>query len=320
MPQDEETKSRNIQSQLKPTPSPWLTTPKPIKRLFDNFPLVTYPANELPTRNPVDRSRNTLYIFARDDDARNGSPSFNPSCLKWQTYLLFTGIPFTTQPSSNHASPTGSLPFLLPASSSSNPDAPTPSAGAPIPSSKLQEWAAKTSGDPTDKNKTQQPPNPPRHQAAYVSLLDNRIRNAWLHTLYLSPRNFSAVARPLYIAPATAAPPARFSLARTLRAAALEELVKSGGAPVVDADTLYRASDAAFAALSQLLGADEWFFGAEAPGLMDAGVFAYTHLLLNGGMMGWKEEDERMGRGLRDGRWRNLVEHRGRILERFYRS
>ncbi|KAI4139957.1 MAG: hypothetical protein LQ341_004009, partial [Variospora aurantia] len=84
MPQDEDLKPPKSQSQPKPSQSPWLTTPKPIKRLFDKFPLLTYPTNQLPIRNAIDRSRHTLYIFARDEDALNGSPSFNPSCLKWQ--------------------------------------------------------------------------------------------------------------------------------------------------------------------------------------------------------------------------------------------
>lgn len=85
---------------------------------------------------------------------------------------------------------------------------------------------------------------------------------------------------------------------------------------MVDIDALYRASDEAFSALSVLLGDNEWFFGEEEAGLMDASVFAYTHLLLDKAM-GW-EEVERMGQGLREGRWKNLAEHRRRIFEKCY--
>ena len=63
---------------------PWFTTPAPIKRLFDRFPLRTYPANELPQRKSLDRARHNLYIFTADDPESLGSPSFNPGCLKWQ--------------------------------------------------------------------------------------------------------------------------------------------------------------------------------------------------------------------------------------------
>ena len=58
--------------------------PTPIRRLFDKFPLQTYPANELPQRTAGDRSQHLLYVFTTPEAARRGDPSFNPSCLKWQ--------------------------------------------------------------------------------------------------------------------------------------------------------------------------------------------------------------------------------------------
>ena len=68
----------------RPSSKPWFETPAPIKRLFDKFPLQTYPPNELPQRTSVDRTRNTLHVFTTDEAAHRGAPSFNPSCLKWQ--------------------------------------------------------------------------------------------------------------------------------------------------------------------------------------------------------------------------------------------
>jgi metaxin len=58
--------------------------PPPLKRLFDRFPLVLYPANELPARAPRDRSQHALYVFTTPKGAVLGAPSYNPSCLKWQ--------------------------------------------------------------------------------------------------------------------------------------------------------------------------------------------------------------------------------------------
>lgn len=58
--------------------------PPPVKRVFDKVPLVTYEANELPARAPRDRGENVLHVFTTEDDAQNGRPSFNPSCLRWQ--------------------------------------------------------------------------------------------------------------------------------------------------------------------------------------------------------------------------------------------
>ena len=69
----------------------------------------------------------------------------------------------------------------------------------------------------------------------------------------------------------------------------------------------------AFTALSTLLGEDEWFFGAQEPGLMDAAVFSYTGLILDEGF-GWGEwglwnaVDERG----------NLKGHRERVLRGWY--
>ena len=63
---------------------PWFTTPAPIKRLFDKFPLRTYPPNELPQRRESVSTEHILYVFATEEGAKEGRPSFNPSCLKWQ--------------------------------------------------------------------------------------------------------------------------------------------------------------------------------------------------------------------------------------------
>jgi metaxin len=64
-----------------------------------------------------------------------------------------------------------------------------------------------------------------------------------------------------------------------------------------------------------LLGKDDWFFGAKRPGLFDASVFAYTHLLL----------DDSLGKGWVDTRLRDalkerkrLVTHRDRILAAYF--
>ena len=90
MPQDanvtseERSKSSPPRTQAGKTGFQWFTTPQPIRRLFDGFPLRIYPVNELPERSPPSRDRNTLWIFTTDKGAQLGAPSFNPGCLKWQ--------------------------------------------------------------------------------------------------------------------------------------------------------------------------------------------------------------------------------------------
>ena len=64
--------------------SGWFKIPTPLARLFNRFPLLTYPPNELPARSPRLRDLPALYVFISEEDALRGMPSFNPSCLKWQ--------------------------------------------------------------------------------------------------------------------------------------------------------------------------------------------------------------------------------------------
>ena len=85
------------------SPRWWQTVPPPVRRLFDRFPLVVHPANELPARSPgsswhatsagggtlvAEARLPTLHVFTTEQDAQElggaGRPSFNPSCLKWQ--------------------------------------------------------------------------------------------------------------------------------------------------------------------------------------------------------------------------------------------
>ncbi|ELQ32346.1 hypothetical protein OOU_Y34scaffold01180g1, partial [Pyricularia oryzae Y34] len=174
--------------------------PAPLQKLFARFPLYTYPANDLPARCPRPRESSssnnslpTLFVFISDDDAAKGRPSFNPTCLKWQTFLRIAGVEVQILPSTNHASPTGALPFLLPSSS------PTP-----IPANKLQAYAAAAT---KANNNSQQQPEPTtilakESEALYTSLVDHPIRRAWLHTLYLDPANTQLLTS-LYLSPAS---------------------------------------------------------------------------------------------------------------------
>lgn len=86
----------------------------------------------------------------------------------------------------------------------------------------------------------------------------------------------------------------------------------TGSTTIKEADIL-RATEDALAALSTLLSEDEWFFGQEKPGLFDASVFAYTHLLLDK-TMSW--EENRLGQVVKG--CQNLGRHRNRIMEMYY--
>ncbi|KAL6235934.1 hypothetical protein BDW75DRAFT_239665 [Aspergillus navahoensis] len=273
----------------------FFSVPAPIKRVFDRFPLLTYPANDLPHHAGSGRNGNQLFVFIDAAGARRGRPSFNPQCLKWQAYLRFVGIDFELVPSNNHASPSGVLPFLLPALPVGT--------GAPIPSNKLQKWAIEEVHCEEEQQLNVR-------FEVYSSLLDTRIRNAWLYHLYLNHDNFEAVARRLYVDPSTTNTAVRSALAAQLQQAARDELLKSS--PYIDSGALEAEAAEAFEALSTLLGDKDNFFGRPNPGLFDASVFAYTHLILDQ-KMGWKYN--RLQQLLSP--YKNLVQHRERLLEFF---
>jgi metaxin len=295
---DSSDKPQATRPQKKPSSS-FFDVPAPIKQLFDKFPLLSYPVNDLPHRAPRHRNTNVLYLFTTEEGASEGAPSYNPACLKWQSYLKFSGIDFRVASANNHASPSGALPFLLPSSTDSVKPV------QPVPSGKLQRWATSNSQAPIEESGDM------RYEA-YLSLLDHRIRRAWLYSVYLS-HNSTSIAEPLYILPTSSNPFVRLTIARELRLAAEKELLKFS--TVISAATLYTQAEEAFVALESLLGDDQWFFGAEQPGLFDASVFAYTHLLL----------DENLGRGWVDTGLRDalmarthLITHRNRILTTYF--
>lgn len=177
------------------SPRSWLQTPKPVRILFSHFPLRTLPANPLPERTlpASSRKKHTLYSYTsadcNDADARL-VPSFNPTCLKWQTYMLMRHVDFDVRASSNHASPSGALPFVItatehqderhkmPREKPSEKPAPAGSEARtplPITASKLQSWIHEQSSPPGPLSTSEK-----TRREAYISLIEHRIRPAWV--------------------------------------------------------------------------------------------------------------------------------------------
>ena len=141
----------------------WFAVPAPVRALFKLFPLHVYDPEPLPYRAPDPlRPRPALYVFT-DEHAAAGRPSFNPSCLKWQTILRIAGVDVDLVLSNNHASPSGALPFLLP---------PGPTA-RPLTGDKILQYAR--------QHASQDLPDVTSHRVeAYESLLTQSIRPAWV--------------------------------------------------------------------------------------------------------------------------------------------
>ncbi|EFR00580.1 hypothetical protein MGYG_03585 [Nannizzia gypsea CBS 118893] len=297
----------------------WLPAiPQPVKRVFDQFPLVTYPPNSAPASSSTSVSGSSstnaganqrpgehrLYIFTSTEAASKGRPSVNPQCLKWQTYLRFRGIPFRTIPSNNHASPDGALPFLLPAPGSGGTSEP-----GCVASSKLQKWVNENAECSSEDEEVSHFLNSAGR--AYSSLLDHRIRDAWLYTVYLDGSNFESIARNVYVNSSTTNPIVRTALAYQLQDAARSQLQLKNS--YIDADDILAEAEKAFHTLSYILADHKYFFTDSTPCLFDASFFSYTHLILDE-TLGWKYNP--LAAVIK--RYDNLVQHRQRLLDTYF--
>jgi len=268
----------------RPTRHIW-SIPPPLKRLFDHFPLVTYPPNDLPSRSVTiphragradihafydahttkrssagqkEEALHALFSWASMGDESPTIASFNPKCLKWQAYLIFQGIKLHVIPSNNHASFPSSLPLLA-----SHPEAGPPFVQPLITSEGLQKWAKKTSVQSIQED-------------AFMSLVDGPVRRAWLYSMYLTP-NFEKITVHCYINNQSTSPIIQTFSARELRNAAREELLKYR--PVIDESAIYLEAEQALKALAEYvtghIESDQ-----KPTSVLDATVFAYTYLLL----------------------------------------
>lgn len=171
----------------------WFTVPAPVRNLFERFPLQVYASEPLPIRAPAPaRTRPALYVFVASEDALDGRPSYNPSCLKWQvrthrsglahtagldcshlpaqTLLRIAGVDVDVVSSNNHASPSGALPFLLPPSTTTPP---SKASSVALTGNKIYTYAR--------QHATNEIPDlsSPRLEA-YKTLLTQNVRPAWV--------------------------------------------------------------------------------------------------------------------------------------------
>lgn len=119
------------------------------------------------------------------------------------------------------------------------------------------------------------------------------------------------MARKRYIDNATSSSVVQAALAVQLQQAARDELLKYS--EFIDINALESDADSAFEALSILLGDNDYFFGRNRPGLFDAQVFAYTHLILDE-KMGWKYNP--LAGFL--SKHENLTQHREALLKKYF--
>ena len=124
---------------------------------------------------------------------------------------------------------------------------------------------------------------------------------------------FKICVHKLYIEPCSSSSFVQLAISHQLREAAEKELTKTSYSSTISEKDTMREAAKAFAAFSELLGEDQWFFGQKQPSMFDASIFAYTHLLLDEDLQ-WGENE--LGRQL--SQHQNLVAHRDRIIEQFF--
>ncbi|RDA88294.1 hypothetical protein CP532_6576 [Ophiocordyceps camponoti-leonardi (nom. inval.)] len=249
--------------------------PAPVSALFRLVPLRIYDSEPLPVRaTRSSRPVPQLHVFTSFDDDDDGL-SLDPACLMWQAFLRMACIKVRLVSSSPHASPDGSLPFLL-------PDGQDPKPNIPLTGSAIARYIRAHVSDPA-------PPHPPPPKLEpYLALLTHTIRSAWLYALFL-PANEPLLTR-VYLSHPSATPlPFRL---RSLRATF--DIPSSHRKHHHSPDALLADTRRAFTALDTLLGDDDddgpWFFGLSSPGLFDAHVFSYTYPILNPPVP-WAAED-----------------------------
>jgi metaxin len=181
----------------RPTLTSLFKIPQPIKQLFETFPLQVFPPNTYPLRSHLiqkqtPHSGHLLFSWTTSSDPRIAS--FNPSCLAWQIYLRTRDLPFQTVASSNHAAAGARLPLLvvneLETEELRNPWRESEKKYGDAEISKevgptgLATWAAEAEDDWPSQLEAVYP--------AYMSLVENEIRRAWVSshciTLYVNQR------------------------------------------------------------------------------------------------------------------------------------
>jgi len=138
------------------------------------------------------------------------------------------------------------------------------------------------------------------------------LTRSQLYQLYVNPANAGLV-HDLYIKPCSSNIIVQLAIARQLREAATEELAKSSFSGVVSEEDIFRDAENALSTLAELLSSSDWFFGQAQPSILDASIFAYTHLILDGSLQ-WSKNKlaEQLSQHA------NLSEHRSRILNRYF--
>ncbi|KAG4303624.1 hypothetical protein PCANB_000044 [Pneumocystis canis] len=238
--------------------------PAIITKLFDLFPWIRYASLDI--RSPIDTTRHQLFIAHKDDTLLN-SPSYDLESLRWQTYFILADIPHNVFRASPHASPSGTLPFFVPAGVASSAYA--------LSSTAFQTWLTQHG---IELHPFINQPSLAADADSYLSLIENTLYDAWFCACFIERENFQTVTGPCYVNDVW---PIRelikWQLCRKIKKR-LSDRQKTG---LLNLNEIYADAAHALDAVAIRLGEDIWFFGAKNPTFIDATLFAYTYLVLS---------------------------------------
>ncbi|KAK9367215.1 hypothetical protein V1509DRAFT_627334 [Lipomyces kononenkoae] len=257
----------------------YMKVPRLIKTLFDKFPLVKYTDASLPSACifPAPSEKiGTVFVEATTDD------SIYPQSIRLLTILKLSGIfdKFTTIPSSSHAAPkSGTVPYIFLAS--------RPKVKADLlprtlyPESKaFYLWLASIAPTLPEFDYVGQSP--------LLSLIDVRLRDAWVLTLYLYPLNYKSIFIPrlsqAYCQSDTSTSILPQIIAYTTLHDAQQLLRRSTGVPriteTIQKSIIANAEEALDAFANLLVDSGKPYLDGDEPGALDASVYGYLDPIL----------------------------------------
>ncbi|RPA84610.1 hypothetical protein BJ508DRAFT_359631 [Ascobolus immersus RN42] len=244
----------------------WPALPTPIKNFVDKFPLITYAPNTPPLR--AFQPRNVPTLFITSDLPLVDGISGDPNCAKYQIYFHFLSVPYSTHPATPAASPTLTLPIILPSSTSKTVPISHKHTPKPIVPTSTRLWTYITSLNRSTRHAV---PLKDPQVAALLALCDTLLYPAWCILTFPDPTPFLPFLQDHL------------------------PLQKSSGAwlgnsqPVREAysrnaDEVLAGARGALDALQEFLlnsgGWEGWFFGGQEPGVADAAVWGFVEGLM----------------------------------------
>ncbi|KAK9375668.1 uncharacterized protein V1513DRAFT_441593 [Lipomyces chichibuensis] len=267
-------------SQQPPSNVMYMKVPSLIKAVFDKFPVVKYAEAPLPSAcifpAPTEKL-GTVFVHAIGDDG------IYPQSIRLLTILKLAGVfdKFTTIPSSPHAAPkSGSVPYIfLPCRPKVDSDL-LPRTIYPE-SKAFYRWLNSIAPSFPAFDAAQQNP--------LLSLVDVRLRDAWVLTLYLYPLNYRSIFIPrlshAYSQSDRSTSILPQILAYTTSHDAQKLLRRSTGVPRITETTqrsIIANAEEALDALANLLAVSETLYlNGDKPGVLDAAVYGYLWPILS---------------------------------------